>query len=626
MATPFAGRALPTQDEAWLASMARRLHREQQLAHLDEDPTSALLVPNSQHPARLVPLAYNETHEPLDLVWDGPAQLDQLARCLAAQKRPALLPRVPDDSPTIAALRKAFTGRGWVIVRPAPGTPTIALDASWAESQMKFNAGHRSDFRRAERHAAKLGELSFEIHTQPSEQALDQLLDEAFDVEAHNWKGDAGTALLHDQALGSFFRHYAHGARREGILRLAFMRIGGQAVGMQLAVEWQQSWWLLKIGYDSRFARCSPGTLLMLHTVADAARRGLRSYEFLGNPAPWTDMWTQTLKPHVDVRLYPFSVAGQVALLQDISTMVQARVKATLQSGRIQSTVKRHLLTPVKRLVSAMAAPVLNLASRAYVPGPRLEDAVRMARRVEADGMAVTIGYFNADSDSPDLIEDQGRAAVDAAARLNKPAYVSVKVPPLAYALHRTREIASRAARHHQLLHFDSHGPDTAQPTLQLLDALRSQQAPLSLTVPGRWRRSLQDCDWAVQRGIRVRVVKGQWACPLEPDMDLRSGFLAVIDRLAGRATEVAVATHDAPLAREALRRLQQAGTPCELELLCGLPRREVMAVARELNVPVRFYIPYGTAWLPYALGQLVRKPQLWGWMLRDVANKLLHR
>ncbi|KGM42104.1 hypothetical protein JY96_10875 [Aquabacterium sp. NJ1] len=268
----------------------------------------------------------------------------------------------------------------------------------------------------------------------------------------------------------------------------------------------------------------------------------------------------------------------------------------------------------------------MNLASRAYVPGPRLEDAVRMARRVEADGMAVTIGYFNADSDSPDLIEDQGRAAVDAAARLNKPAYVSVKVPPLAYALHRAREIASHAARHHQLLHFDSHGPDTAQPTLQLLDALRNQQAPLSLTVPGRWRRSLQDCDWAVQRGIRVRVVKGQWACPLEPDMDLRAGFLAVIDRLAGRATEVAVATHDAPLAREALRRLQQAGTPCELELLCGLPRREVMAVARELNVPVRFYIPYGTAWLPYALGQLVRKPQLWGWMLRDVANKLLHR
>lgn len=618
MATTFAGRALPTQDDAWLASMARRLHREDQLAHLDEDPTSALLVPNGQHPARLIPLAYNESREPLDLVWDAPAQLERLARNLASQKRPALLPRVPSGSPTLAALRKAFAGRGWVIVRPALGTPTIALDASWAEPQLKFNAGHRSDFRRAERHAAKLGALSFEIHTQPGEQALDHLLDEAFEVEAHSWKGEAGTALLHDQALGGFFRHYAHEARREGILRLAFMRVGGQAVGMQLAVEWQGSWWLLKIGYDKRFARCSPGTLLMLHTLANAARRGLRSYEFLGSPAPWTAMWAPTLKPHVDVRLYPFSVAGQVALLQDVANMARARLAALARRGA--------LLNRSKQLASALTAPVLNMASRAYVPGPRLEDAVRMAHRVEADGMAVTLGYFNADDDPPELIEDQGCTAIDAAARLSKPAYVSIKVPPMAYALHRARDIASRAARHHQWLHVDSHGPETAQPTLQLLEALRGQQPRLSLTVPGRWQRSLQDCDWAVQRGIRVRVVKGQWACPHEPEMDLRSGFLAVIDRLAGRATEVAVATHDAPLAREALRRLQEAGTPCELELLCGLPRREVMAVARELKVPVRFYIPYGSAWLPYALGQLVRQPRLWGWMLRDLATTLRHR
>lgn len=626
MATTLAGRALPTQDDAWLACMARRLHREDQLAQLAVDPTAALLVPDKQRPARLIPLAYNETREPLDLVWDAQPQLDRLARSLAAQKRAALLPRVPSDSPTIPALRKAFAGRGLVIVRPALGTPTIALDASWAEPQMKFNAGHRSDFRRAERHAAKLGALSFEIHTQPSEQELERLLDEAFEVEARNWKGDAGTALLHDPALGSFFRHYAHSARREGILRLAFMRVGGQAVGMQLAVEWQHSLWLLKIGYDSRFARCSPGTLLMLHTVADAARRGLRSYEFLGNPAPWTALWTQTLKPHVDVRLYPFSVAGQVALMQDMAGMVKARLAARVQGGQVQAAVKRQLLSPVKRVVSALAAPVLNMASRAYVPGPRLDDAVRMARRVEAQGMAVTIGYFNADNDPPDLIEDQARAAVGAAAGLNKPAYVSVKLPPLGYALPRVRDIARLAVQHQQLLHFDSHGPETAQPTIQVLDALLGQHAQLGLTVPGRWQRSLQDCDWATQRGVRVRVVKGQWPCPVVPDMDLREGFLAVIDRLAGCTTEVAVATHDAPLAREALRRLQQAGTPCELELLCGLPRRDVMAVARELNVPVRFYIPYGTAWLPYALGQLVRKPQLWGWMLRDLANNLLRR
>ena len=88
---------------------------------------------------------------------------------------------------------------------------------------------------------------------------------------------------------------------------------------------------------------------------------------------------------------------------------------------------------------------------------------------------------------------------------------------------------------------------------------------------------------------------------------------------------EVAVATHDAALAREAFLRLRRAGTPCELELLCGLPRAEVMAVAKEFDVPVRLYIPFGTAWLPYALGQLVRKPHMWIWMVRDLWSAMRH-
>lgn len=69
---------------------------------------------------------------------------------------------------------------------------------------------------------------------------------------------------------------------------------------------------------------------------------------------------------------------------------------------------------------------------------------VRMARRVEADGMAVTIGYFNADSDSPGLIEDQGRAAVDAAA--HPPAAGCLARPAAEVELDRARALAAQPA------------------------------------------------------------------------------------------------------------------------------------------------------------------------------------
>ena len=97
-------------------------------------------------------------------------------------------------------------------------------------------------------------------------------------------------------------------------------------------------------------------------------------------------------------------------------------------------------------------------------------------------------------------------------------------------------------------LHFDAWRP--RQPIgPQLCDEFLDGPAELSYTLPGRWRRS-----WTTrlggERGMTVRMVKGQWPDPADPKRDLRQGYLEVIDALAGRARHVAVATHDVPLGR----------------------------------------------------------------------------
>jgi hypothetical protein len=62
---------------------------------------------------------------------------------------------------------------------------------------------------------------------------------------------------------------------------------------------------LLKIGYDEAYRRCSPGQLLMLEVIRDAARRGLQRVEFLGFSAPWTRVWTEVERPMSTVRFFP---------------------------------------------------------------------------------------------------------------------------------------------------------------------------------------------------------------------------------------------------------------------------------------------------------------------------------
>jgi proline dehydrogenase len=107
---------------------------------------------------------------------------------------------------------------------------------------------------------------------------------------------------------------------------------------------------------------------------------------------------------------------------------------------------------------------------------------------------------------------------------------------------------------------------------------------------------------------LRVRVVKGQWADPDYRARDQRKRFLDVVDAAAG-AEHVGIATHDAPLAIAAVQRLRGAGH----ERLLGLPWR-----AADLE-PTRIYVPFGHAYLPYAIGRARANPRLALWVARDV-------
>jgi proline dehydrogenase len=241
-----------------------------------------------------------------------------------------------------------------------------------------------------------------------------------------------------------------------------------------------------------------------------------------------------------------------------------------------------------------------------------------VCRGLAGSRLASTVGFWNADGATPRQVADAQLAALARLAREPWDCHLSVKVPPLGYSRALLGEIVDWAWRDRARLHFDSLAPDTVEPTFSLI-AEYHQLPSVGCTLPGRWSRSLRDAERALRLGLRVRVVKGQWANPDGPERDARAGFLAVVNRLAGRARHVAVATHDAPLAREALHRLRSAGTSCELELLFGLPVRRSTEVARAMGVGIRCYVPYGQSSLPYRVADARGNPWIAWWMARDL-------
>ncbi|HEX8127150.1 MAG TPA: GNAT family N-acetyltransferase [Allosphingosinicella sp.] len=323
--------SLPMQSQAFASALAGTLLSE---AHIEvffvrrRDNIAALLplCRGTGRFARWTMVGAHQVCEPDDALYNDPDGLALLAESIAGNGRALELDRVPVRSELIPALRRALRGKGWVSVRPATPTPTIRLEPRWKDPASCFNSGRRSDFRRAARRAAEFGEVSFEILS-PGPEAFDALFDEAIAVEMRSWKAEAGTAIAADRAKENCFRHYFRSACEQGSFRIAFMRIDGQAVAMQMALESLDRFWLFKIGFDEAYERCSPGTLLMLHTIGWAAQRELEAYELLGNLEPWiAQFWTREQHDCVWVRAYPFNARGAVALAADACASLRKRL------------------------------------------------------------------------------------------------------------------------------------------------------------------------------------------------------------------------------------------------------------------------------------------------------------
>ncbi|MFH1017350.1 MAG: GNAT family N-acetyltransferase [Pseudomonadota bacterium] len=262
-------------------------------------------------------LGVEDHGEPGDFNYQDLESLDGLAMTLAERKVPLFLARVPEDSPVGGALRRAYRGRGLVILRPQVNCPFIEIGVTESQTLDNLPARLRSDLRRGRRKAETIGAISLEVHAPSTVSDLTPLWEESLRIEATGWKGRRHTALQLDHRVGSFYRAYAVRACEQGVLRIFFLRIGGKMTAMMIGLEVSERLWILKIGYDENFAACSPGMILIHEILRYAAQRKLKSYEFLGTATAWTRRWTKQERKILRIYVYPYTGKGAAILARD---------------------------------------------------------------------------------------------------------------------------------------------------------------------------------------------------------------------------------------------------------------------------------------------------------------------
>ena len=271
----------------------------------------------------------------------------------------------------------------------------------------------------------------------------------------------------------------------------------------------------------------------------------------------------------------------------------------------------------MQRPLNRVLLPIIGNATRKYVAGDRLDDAVCLAARAQCHDLASTLCYWNGQNDQPSVVASEYISIIDAMQRMAFDGILAMKVPALREQDGEIEQVISRARDAGVTVVLDSHAPEQAETNLHILERFGGDG--MGLAIPGRWRRSERDTERAIELGARIRVVKGEWADPEQPAIDLRVGYLRVIRQLAGRAKCVGVATHDAALAKSAMQILADAGTPFEQEFVFPLPIEAARREGERFGARARLYIPYGEAWLPYSLKRAFRNPKTFYWLARDL-------
>lgn len=275
--------------------------------------------------------------EPCGLLFADLDAFKALIRGIISLKKPVRLSKVDNnlfskkEFKSLARKRLSFT-----ICRPASPSPFIEIGSSWIEFNRRMTAKRRYDLRRARKRAEMIGKVEFEF-VRPKPYSLKGWIEKAFDIEAKSWKGRVGSAMKLNELLGSFYRAYARYEVECGNLLMAFMSINGAYASMVMGVEYGNRFWVLKVGYDEMFSKCSPGVLLMHETIGYAFQQKLDSFEFLGTDAPWLRMWSgNNLREHQSYAVFPSNLKTLFVLYHDTIQWSKRKLIRLLNLENIQ--------------------------------------------------------------------------------------------------------------------------------------------------------------------------------------------------------------------------------------------------------------------------------------------------
>jgi proline dehydrogenase len=297
-----------------------------------------------------------------------------------------------------------------------------------------------------------------------------------------------------------------------------------------------------------------------------------------------------------------------------------------------------HLLaqsSSLQKLATRFAMRRTDSFVHRFVPGETVDDAIRAARVLEANGLTETFDHLGesvttlaeAEAATRDYL-DVARAIVAAGVERN----ISLKLTQLgldvdrASAVDHMRKILELAGPAGFFVRIDMESSKYTAVTLDIFETLWQQEyRNIGVVLQSDLYRSEEDLKRINALGARVRLVKGAYREPktvaYQQKAEVDAAYARMMKVLLTDGTHPAIATHDLAMIDLARRWAAERGIGperFEFQMLYGI-RRDLQAMLVAGGYRVRVYVPFGRDWFPYFMRRLGEHPANVAFVLRGL-------
>jgi len=264
---------------------------------------------------------------------------------------------------------------------------------------------------------------------------------------------------------------------------------------------------------------------------------------------------------------------------------------------------------------SSLLERLLFRVAKKWVAGFSREQAVSSAIESNRRGMSAILNFLGEQTTDPKAVDQavsEYLSLIDLIHTRKVNACVSAKPTQLGLAidyslcLENFKRLAERAEAFGQFMWIDMESVKFTEDTIAIYLQLFAEYKATGVALQSYLRRSASDLLHLIERGGKVRLVKGAYheseehAFAAKEEVD--SNFSTLMKMLFEAGTFFAIATHDSKLVNEAVS--LHKDSHFEFELLMGI-REELKADLVRRGFAVAEYIPYGSNWPPYSVRRI---------------------